>query len=317
MVIVFGSINLDLIFRLPTIPRPGETVLGPSTRIEPGGKGANQAVAAARDGARVVMVGSVGRDALADAALASLRAAGVNLDRVQSVSAATGCAAIAVDAAGDNAIAVGSGANLLTSASQIEDALLGDATTLVLQMEVQAAETAALIARARSAGTRVVLNLAPASALAEHALRAVDMLVVNETEAAWLAGQLGTSLAAEALRDRLGGVAVVVTRGAAGAEVAGRDGAWHQPAVAIQAIDTTAAGDCFVGVLAHRLDQGESLRAAVRRASVAAALCCTRKGSQGSIPDAAGTDAFAAALSRLSRPDLRIDSRKPGPRKPA
>jgi ribokinase len=114
MVIVFGSINLDLIFSLPSIPRPGETVLGPSMRIEPGGKGANQAVAAARDGAEVVMIGSVGCDALADGALTLLRAAKVDLDRVQAVQANTGCASIAVDAAGNNAIAVGSRANLST-----------------------------------------------------------------------------------------------------------------------------------------------------------------------------------------------------------
>src|ERR1700759_4112535 len=136
MVIVFGSINLDLIFSLPNIPKPGETVLGPSTRIEPGGKGANQAVAAARD----------------DGALALLRTAGVNLDRVQRVDASTGCAAIAVDPAGNNAIAVGSGANLSTSHRQVEDDLLDPSATLVLQMEADAAENAALIARARAAG---------------------------------------------------------------------------------------------------------------------------------------------------------------------
>jgi ribokinase len=181
MVIVFGSINLDLIFRLPSIPRPGETVLGPSTRIEPGGKGANQAVAAARDGAMVVMAGSVGRDALADGALILLRAAAVNLDRVQAVEVSTGCAAIAVDPAGNNAIAVGSGANLSTLQSQIEDALLDSAATLVVQMEVPAAETAALIGRAKAAGARVVLNLAPAAALPKEALRAVDILVINAT----------------------------------------------------------------------------------------------------------------------------------------
>ena len=136
MVIVFGSINLDLIFNLPAIPRPGETVLGPTTRIEPGGKGANQAVAAARDGAQVVMAGSVGRDALADGALALLRAAGVDLDRVQAVDASTGCAAIAVDPAGNNAIAVGSGANLHTRHRRSRTRLLGPAATLVVQMEV-------------------------------------------------------------------------------------------------------------------------------------------------------------------------------------
>lgn len=295
MVIVFGSINLDLIFSLPSIPRPGETVMGQSTRIEPGGKGANQAVAAARDGAKVVMVGSVGRDALADGALSLLRAAGVNLDRVQAVEASTGCAAIAVDPAGNNAIAVGSGANLSTRASQVEDALLGPAATLVLQMEVPAPENAALIARVRTAGVRVVLNLAPASALPEDSLRAVDVLVVNETEGAWLAERLGCAGTATELRDRLGGIAIVLTRGGEGAEVASRDGAWHEPAIAIQAIDTTAAGDCFVGVLAHRLDRGESMQIAVRRASVAAALCCTRHGSQSSIPAAAETDVLSSA----------------------
>jgi ribokinase len=292
MVIVFGSINLDLIFSVPTIPRPGETVLSPSIRIEPGGKGANQAVAAARDGAVVVMAGAVGRDALGDGALNLLRQAAVNLDRVRSVEATTGCAAIAVDPHGNNAIVVGSGANLLASASQIEQSLLGPEATVVLQMEVPAAETAALIARASAAGTRIVLNLAPAAALPEDALRALDVLVVNETEAAWLATQLGCDAAARSLRDRLGGVAVVVTRGGEGAEIASRDAIWHEPAERVAAIDTTAAGDCFVGVLAHRLDRGETLRAAVRRASVAAAVCCTRHGSQGSLPTHAETDAF-------------------------
>jgi ribokinase len=292
MVIVFGSINLDLIFSLPHIPRPGETVLGPSTRIEPGGKGANQAVAAARDGADVIMAGAVGSDALSDGALALLRASGVNLDRVRFVEASTGCAAIAVDPAGNNAIAVGSGANLFARASGVEDALLGSAATVVLQMEVPAAETAALIARARLAGARVVLNLAPAAALQEDALRAVDILVVNESEGAWLAEHLGCGSAAAALRDRLGGIAVVLTRGGEGADVADAQMSWHEPARAIVPADTTAAGDCFVGVLAHRMDRGDALQAAVRRASVAAALCCTRHGSQGSIPRGAETDAF-------------------------
>ena len=290
MVIVFGSINLDLIFNLPSIPRPGETVLGPSTRIEPGGKGANQAVAAARDGAEVVMVGSVGNDALADGALALLRAAAINLDRVQTVDASTGCAAIAVDPGGRNAITVGSGANLSTSHTQIEDPLLDPAATLVLQMEVPAAENAALIARARASGTRIILNLAPASALPEDALRALDVLVVNETEGAWLAGHLGCGKTATELHNSLGGIAVVLTLGDAGADIASRDGAWHEPAITVQAMDTTAAGDCFVGVLAHRLDRGETLRASVRRATAAAALCCTRHGSQGSIPTSADTD---------------------------
>ena len=292
MVIVFGSINLDLIFNLPSIPQPGETVLGPSTRIEPGGKGANQAVAAARDGAAVTMVGAIGGDALGQGALDLLRQAGVNLDRVRTVEATTGCAAIVVDSAGHNAIAVGSGANLQVRASQVEPALLRPDITVVLQMEVPVAETAALIARARAGGARIVLNLAPAAPLPEDALRALDLLVVNETEAAWLAADLKAQPTAPSLRDRLGGVAVVVTRGAGGADIASQTGTWHEPAQRVVAVDTTAAGDCFVGVLAHRLDRGDTLRAAVSRANAAAALCCTRHGSQGSLPTRAQTDAF-------------------------
>ncbi len=292
MVIVFGSINLDLIFSLPKIPVAGETVLGPTTRVEPGGKGANQAVAAARDGAAVLMAGAVGGDALGAGALAILREAGVDLERVARVDSTTGCAAIAVDPDGNNAIAVGSGANLFARAAQVEDAALGSGATLVLQMEVAAEETTALIERARAVGTRIVLNLAPAAALPETALRAVNVLVVNGTEGAWLASHLGCAASAEALAARLGGVTVVLTRGEAGADIAGPDEAWHEPAVPVAAVDTTAAGDGFVGVMAHRLDAGDSLRDAVRRAGAAAALCCTRPGSQASIPLAAETDAF-------------------------
>ncbi len=291
-IVVFGSINLDLIFALPHIPAPGETVLGPSTRIEPGGKGANQAVAAARDGAVVVMAGAVGRDALADGALRLLREAGVDLARVVSVEASTGCAAIAVDPAGENAICVGSGANLLATADQLEDALLVPSNTLVLQMEVPAEETALLIERARRSGTCIVLNLAPAAPLPEATLLAVDVLLVNETEGAWLAAHLGCDTSAAALRARLGGVAVVLTCGGEGADVACADGTWHAPARQIDPVDTTAAGDCFAGVLAHRLDHGETLRRAVDRASAAAALCCSRAGSQSSLPLAEETDAF-------------------------
>jgi ribokinase len=297
VIVVFGSINLDLIFNLPNIPRAGETVLGTHTRIEPGGKGANQAVAAARDGAVVIMAGAVGDDALGEAALGLLRTVGVNLDRVQPTAESTGCAAIAVDRGGNNAIAVGSGANLSARASQVEDSLLGPGTTLVLQMEVLAVETVELIARAKAAGARVVLNLAPAAALPEAALQSVDVLVVNEAEGTWLALHLECEASAGSLRDRLGGVAVVLTRGGEGAEIASRDATWHEPAQRVEAIDTTAAGDCFVGVLAHWLDRGETLPASVRRASVAAGLCCTRHGSQGSIPTWMETDAFTASCS--------------------
>jgi len=291
MIVVFGSVNLDLIFAVPHIPSPGETVLGPQVRIEPGGKGANQAVAAARDGAQVVLAGAVGRDALAAGALRLLREADVDLSRVIKTDASTGCAAIAVDPAGANAIVVGSGANLLARADQVEDALLSPATTLVLQMEVPADQTAALIRRARARGVRIVLNLAPAAALPDDALRLVDVLVVNETEAAWLAAARGCGGDAMALRDALG-VDVLRTLGADGVEAATGSGGLRVAGRVVTPVDTTAAGDCFVGVLAAALDRGGTLTDALRRANAAAALCCTRAGSQGSVPTGHAIDAF-------------------------
>lgn len=289
MITVFGSINLDLIFALPAIPRSGETLLTRSVAIAPGGKGANQAVAAALDGARVVLAGAVGRDALAAGALGLLRKAGVDLSRVIETDAATGCAAIAVDPRGNNAIAVGSGANLLAREKHVEPALLAPGNTLLLQMEVDPAQTEALIHRARAAGTRIILNLAPAGPLSIDALSAVDLLVVNEAEADWLADYLGCSARAAALRAALG-VDVVRTLGAAGSEIATATGLRSIAAHPVTPIDTTAAGDCFVGVLAAALDRGLAIEDAMHRASVAAAICCSRSGSQNSLPGSAEID---------------------------
>ncbi len=284
MIICFGSINLDLIFPVIHLPKPGETVLGRSMRVEPGGKGANQAAAAARDGARVLFAGAVGQDALAEQALATMRADGVDLSRVRALDTATGAAAICVDAEGRNQIAVASGANLLAVASQVEDALLAPDTTLLLQAETDLAETAALIRRARARGARIVLNLAPAAPMDEDALRAVDMLVVNEDEAAALATRIGAANSAASLSSALGGIDVVVTRGANGVQAATRHGKLALRVLAVDVVDTTAAGDCFCGTLAAALDRGMPADAAVRRANVAAALACTRAGSQGSLP---------------------------------
>ncbi len=290
MILAFGSINLDLIFPLPHLPAPGETVLGPAMTIEPGGKGANQAVAAARDGARVVFAGAVGADALAQDALRLMRATDMDISRVVTAEAATGCAAICVDPAGRNLIAVASGANLAARADQVEPSLLGPATTVLLQMEVPRAETEALIHRARAAGSRIMLNLAPAAPLDEAALRAIDVLVLNEGEAAILAADLGCPATAVALHARLG-VTIVITLGEQGLEAALPDGRLRLPAHQVQAIDTTGAGDCFTGVLAAALDRGLDWPDALSRAQAAAALCCTRPGTQGSMPQAAETDA--------------------------
>ena len=237
------------------------------------------------------MVGAVGRDALAAGALELLRTATIDLSRVIEADAATGCAAIFVDPAGANAIGVGSGANLAARATQVADALLGPTTTLVLQMEVPTSETEALIHRARAHGARIILNLAPAAPIETAALRALDLLAVNETEAAWLGNHLGCRSDAAELRDALG-VDVVRTLGEKGADVATAAGVQHVPAQRIRPVDTTAAGDCFVGVLAAALDRGTSLSAALTRASAAAALCCTRAGSQSSLPTGTETNAM-------------------------
>ena len=288
MIVVFGSINLDLIFPLPHLPTPGETVLGPSMTIEPGGKGANQAVAAARDGARVIFAGAVGRDALAHDALALLRQSNVDLSRVITADSATGCAAICVDPAGKNLIAVASGANLAARASQVEDALLTAQTTLLLQRETPAEEVAALVARAR--GARIILNLAPAGPMPLETLKALEILVLNEDEAAWLARDLGVSPGAPSLHEALG-VTIIITLGDAGVQAASKTGALSLSAHKITPIDTTGAGDCFTGVLAAAVDRGLSLADALRRANAAAAICCMKPGTQGSMPTRAEIDA--------------------------
>jgi ribokinase len=295
MIVVFGSINLDLIFPLPALPRPGESLLSPAVLIQPGGKGANQAVAAARDGAPVAMIGAVGGDALAEGALALLRQTEVDLSRVATVAAPTGCAGIFVDRQGRNMIGIGSGANLAVNAEQLPDHLLGPQTTVLLQMEVPPEQTARIITRASRAGARIVLNLAPAGPLPEDALRSVDILVVNESETEWLARAAGCEPTATALHDRLG-CTVVRTLGAKGAETAGRDGLTTIPGRPVEAVDTTGAGDCFTGVLAAALDRDLSLAKALERANIAAALCCTRSGSQVTMPAAAEIDAAKDSL---------------------
>lgn len=290
-VLVFGSANADLVFAVPELPAPGVTVLGEGVRSFPGGKGANQAVAAAKDGAVTLFAGCVGRDAFADVATSALRGAGVDLARLAVVEAPTGCASICVDPAGRNQIAVAPGANMLARAAQVEDAALTPATVVLLQMEVPADEVAALVHRAKARGARVVLNLAPPGELPEAALRALDLLVLNEHEAAVLAARLGCAATAQALHGVLG-VDVAVTLGEAGAEAATAAGTFHVSAVPVTPVDTTGAGDCWCGVLCAALDRGLPLEAAMRRAAAAAAIACTRPGAASSSPLAAETDAL-------------------------
>jgi ribokinase len=290
MIVVFGSINVDLIVPVPHLPQPGETVLGGDYSLLPGGKGANQAMAARRAGSKVVLAGAVGLDSFAEIALDLLRRGGVDTHLVRVVVQPTGCATVMVSPAGENAIAVAPGANTGVRSDQVPDELLDANTILLAQMEVPPEETATMISRLRSRGGRCILNLAPAAPIASGLLSAIDLLVANESEAA-TAGPDPVQLARRARQG------LVVTRGAAGATAFLADGSrLEMPALPINPVDTTGAGDTFVGVLAAALDIGLDLKSALRRASAAAGLACLARGAQTAMPDAA---AIAAAMTRL------------------
>lgn len=298
MILVFGSLNADLIFSMRGLPAPGETLPAHALRIEPGGKGANQALAAARDGAKVAMVGAVGTDHLSGIVLANLIDAGVDVARVARVEAATGCAAILTDAAGHNMIAVSPGANGAARAGQADAALLDLRPVALVQMEGLASEVEAFIDRAADHGARVILNLAPALRIDEAVLRRCALLVVNEAEAAEAASWVGAAATAAGLRRALG-IDVLRTMGAAGAEAATlAEGAIHVPAPTIRAVETAGAGDAFIGVLASSLDAGAPLKAAMTRATEAAALACQKPGVQSSIPWRPQIDAAVLARER-------------------
>lgn len=289
-VVVVGSANVDLVVDVPRHPRGGETVLGGELRRTPGGKGANQAVGAARaGGADTVLVAALGRDDGAELLLRSLGEAGVRTPGVRRVGAPTGTALITVSPDGENAIVVAPGANEHLSLDDGAGALIATADVVLAQLEIPL-ETVVAAAEARRPGARFILNAAPSRDLPESLWRAVDVLVVNEHEAADLAGRRGEarpdepSDLARALLSRV--PAVVVTLGGDGALVAvrGRQDV-HVPAIAVDVVDTTAAGDTFCGVLAAEIARGAELGDAARTAGVAAALAVTRPGAQEAVPD--------------------------------
>src|SRR3954470_3073480 len=275
MILVFGSINIDWVARVPAIPRPGETVLSTGYETFFGGKGANQAVAAARatsgTGTEVAIAARVGSDAFGRAAVANLEASGVSAVFVTAGPEPTGCAFIAVEDSGENAITVASGANGALTSAGLDHAFTA-ADVLVLQMEAPFSESLLVAARARGAGARVIWNFAPAPAgfgreALSSLLPATDILVVNEQEALAAAAILGPAEspeeAARALADGHG-LTAVLTAGPRGAVAFTPDGVRHSaPALAIQPVDTTGAGDAFVGVLAAGIAQGRELPGAL------------------------------------------------------
>lgn len=298
MIVVFGSINLDIVTHVARIPAPGETVLGPSYARIPGGKGANQALAARRAGADVVLAGAAGVDDFADTALSLLRAEGVDVTGVAQSPLPTGAAFISIDSEGQNAITVAAGANGAAKGAQVEALSLNAHDILLLQREVPDAESEIAARSARARGARVLLNLAPSGAISDSYLGLVDILVVNEHEAADLAATLGLAddpaVLAGHLYERFA-TTTVVTLGREGA-VYWENGTEHRvSAPSVQVVDTTAAGDTFTGALAAGLASGQDLATAVRRGVVAGSLACTRNGAQTSIPTAAAIDAALKA----------------------
>jgi ribokinase len=300
-VVVVGSLNIDQVVRVQRHPAPGETVLGSTLDVIPGGKGANQALAAARCGARVALVGAVGGDAQAGLALSLLEAAGVDLSGVRSVHGPTGAALITVADDGENSIVVVPGANAAMDEEAVRGSAdrIGAAAVVVLQGEIPAVAIAAAAALAR----RVVLNLAPVITLDPDVIRRADPLVVNEHEAALLLTQLepGTEIPGShpELVTRLrqsGPASVVLTRGAEGALCSGSDadadadpaadgGVTAVPAVPVpRVVDTSGAGDAFVGALSARLAAGDRLVDAVSYAVRVAAFSVQRHGTQPSYP---------------------------------
>lgn len=297
-VVVIGSANTDMTVRVPRIPKPGETVLGRDFQTSGGGKGANQAVAAARAGGQVVFVAALGQDGFGDRALASFAREGISVEHVRRVSAPSGVALIFVDDAGENSIAVASGANGELRPADVEAvaATLGQDDVVLLQLEVPLAtvEHAARTAAAR--GARVILNPAPAQPLPNALLSYVSLLTPNELEGAQLAGlpisdAESCARAAAALHAR-GARDVVVTLGMRGAFVSAAGRTELVPAFTVDPVDTTAAGDVFNGALAVALVEGRALREAIQFAAAAAALSVTRAGAQASAPHRSEIDAF-------------------------
>ena len=278
-VLVAGSANLDFVVRAAHVPAPGETVLGRDFATFPGGKGANQAVACARaGGADTRMLLALGEDDFARPLEASLREAGVALHIVRSARA-TGSAFICVADSAENAITVAPGANEDLRAEHLPS--LEGVGWLLLQLETPLETVLAYAHAARAAGVRVALNAAPAQALPTELLDVLDLLIVNEGELAAIAGGDG-DIAARL--SRLEVASVVVTLGAQGCIARHAGELAEQPAFRVEAIDTTAAGDTFCGVLVAALNRDASMPDALREASAAAALACTRLGAQASIP---------------------------------
>lgn len=287
---VVGSANIDLTFRTSRLPRPGETLTGQAFQIGFGGKGANQAVMAARLGTRVAMIARVGNDVFGEQTLHNFQQQGIDTTHLlRDAEQPTGTAAILVEDSGQNCILIVPGANASLSPKDVRaaESLLRESSLVLCQLEVPMETTREAFLLARAAGARTILNPAPAVLLSDELLRLTDLCIPNETEVELLTGQRVTTpeeakAAAEVLRQR-GASAVLVTMGERGVVVV--DEGWeHIPAPPVHAVDSSGAGDAFIGSLAVFLLEGLSLRQGARQANRVAALSVTRPGTQSSFP---------------------------------
>lgn len=305
MIVVFGTINVDMVTVVPRLPGPGESVRGRDHQFFPGGKGANQAVAAARAGAKVRIVGAVGDDAFAETALSGLKAAGVDVARVARSERPTGLLTIAVDPSGEHLMIGADAANRSARAGQLAG-LLGPGVTLLTQNSIGAEEAARSIAAARLAGARVIFNAAPVEPVAEATFAACDVVVLNEIEATGYARRFGLPEEPAALARAFAARFVcdcIVTLGGEGLIAARPDGAaWacRPPKVAV--VDTTGAGDALSGTLAAALDRGDDFLVALSEGLAAGSLACRTTGAQSSFAGLAEIRALARSLSPEALP---------------
>lgn len=300
-VVIVGSVTADVTTFSGRLPARGETILGDEFTLMLGGKGANQAVAAGRSGARTSFVGCVGDDLFHDLVVDGLTAAGVDLTHLRTVPGPTGIAHIRVDASAQNDIVMVPLANAALSTEQIDAALAALAPTtsvLLTQLETPSALTAHITARGREHGMTVILDPAPAAELPPALWRSIDIVTPNETEASLISGIEVTDAESAERAGRWflaqGVGAAVVTLAGQGSCVVTADGATVVPPFPVEAVDTTAAGDAYAGYLGAALASGSSLTDAVRLATAAGALAVTKQGASPSLPHRAEVDAFLA-----------------------
>jgi ribokinase len=288
--VVVGSANMDLVGIAARLPLPGETVLGDDFVMMPGGKGANQAIAAARAGGHAVFLGAIGSDSFGVTLNARLTASGVDTAHVRTAYGASGVAVIMVDRSAENSILVAPGANsMFVDLTEAEEQVIVSGDVLLCQLEIPIETVTAATRAARAGGTRTILNAAPARELPADLLANVDLLVVNEVEAQTITGSEGPDMAALlALVPR-----VVLTLGGAGSRYAERDGRDETvPAFPVEATDTTAAGDAFTAALAVAWGEGRDLMEAVRWANAAGAACVRKLGASNALPTRDEIDAL-------------------------